>query len=312
MLQLRQPRPSKQTRPDDLAGVIVFGKEPRVESPPPPSEPNLMGVESTDRRREHRPGRRDEAGPGHLPRGHRPADRRSSPTATRTAANRSSRRSPPRRWTCRSTSCRSTTATTARSWSRRSSLPPDVKKGETVNINVVVRASEPTRGTLADLPEGRQLPGARGRQREARRRSSCSAGVNVFTLKQTITEPNFYTFTAEFIPDERQRRPPGRSTTWPRASRTPEARRSVLLIEGTAGEHAELVQALREKEIEVKTLVAPRIDGTGGVGGDPLPTDLARASAVRRVILGNVPKDAFTDEPAGAARPRTSTTWARA
>src|SRR5260221_373343 len=28
------------------------------------------------------------------------------------------------------------------------SLPPDVKKGETVNINVVVRASEPTRGTL--------------------------------------------------------------------------------------------------------------------------------------------------------------------
>src|SRR5436305_40609 len=28
------------------------------------------------------------------------------------------------------------------------SLPPDVKKGETVNINVVVRASEPTKGTL--------------------------------------------------------------------------------------------------------------------------------------------------------------------
>ena len=28
------------------------------------------------------------------------------------------------------------------------SIPPDVKKGETVNINVVIRASEPTSGTL--------------------------------------------------------------------------------------------------------------------------------------------------------------------
>ena len=27
-------------------------------------------------------------------------------------------------------------------------------------------------------------------------------GINVFTLKQLITEPNFYTFTAEFIPDK--------------------------------------------------------------------------------------------------------------
>ena len=27
-------------------------------------------------------------------------------------------------------------------------IPPDVKKGEKVNINVVIRASEPTRGTL--------------------------------------------------------------------------------------------------------------------------------------------------------------------
>ena len=31
----------------------------------------------------------------------------------------------------------------------------------------------------------------------------------------------------------------------------------VLLIEGTRSEHAELVKALREKEIEVKVLVGP-------------------------------------------------------
>ena len=27
-------------------------------------------------------------------------------------------------------------------------------------------------------------------------------GVNVFTLKQLITEPSFYTFTAEFVPEK--------------------------------------------------------------------------------------------------------------
>ncbi len=81
------------------------------------------------------------------------------------------------------------------------SIPPDVKKGETVNINVVIRASEPTRGTLqvfqkADNyrapPPGNEKPQPVELQR----------GVNVFNLKQLITEPNFYTFTAEFVPEE--------------------------------------------------------------------------------------------------------------
>ncbi len=69
----------------------------------------------------------------------------------------------------------------------------------------------------------------------------------------------------------------------------------VLLIEGTAGEHVELVRALREKKLEVTTLVAPRIDGSGAVGGDPLPIDLAQLQPYDTVILANVPKDAFTE-----------------
>ena len=69
----------------------------------------------------------------------------------------------------------------------------------------------------------------------------------------------------------------------------------MLLIEGTRGEHAELVKALREKEIEVRLLAAPKIDGSGGVGGDPLPTDLAQLQPYDSVILGNVPKEAFTE-----------------
>src|SRR5271163_1063757 len=38
---------SKNRRREDLAGVVVFGREPRVEIPPAPSEFNLLGIEST-------------------------------------------------------------------------------------------------------------------------------------------------------------------------------------------------------------------------------------------------------------------------
>ena len=82
------------------------------------------------------------------------------------------------------------------------SIPPDVKKGETVNIDVVIRASEPTTGHAPDLPEGRQLPGPGRRQRAARADRARSAESTYFTLKQLITEPNFYTFSAEFIPEQ--------------------------------------------------------------------------------------------------------------
>src|SRR5262249_61955557 len=42
------------------------------------------------------------------------------------------------------------------------SIPPDVKKGERVAINVVIRASEPTRGTLQifQKSDGARMPAA--------------------------------------------------------------------------------------------------------------------------------------------------------
>ena len=42
--------------------------------------------------------------------------------------------------------------------------------------------------------------------------------------------------------------------------------------------------------------VAPRIDQTGIVGGDQLPTDIAQLQPYDAVILANVPKDSFTEE----------------
>ena len=104
------------------------------------------------------------------------------------------------------------------------SIPPDVKKGETVNIDVVIRASEPTRGTLQifQKSDGRRVPAAGNEQPMP---VELDRGVNVYTLKQLITEPNFYTFSAEFIPDEGQRRPPRDQQPRPRGSPTRGARR---------------------------------------------------------------------------------------
>jgi uncharacterized membrane protein len=173
------------------------------------------------------------------------------------------------------------------------SIPPDVKKGETVNIDVVIRASEPTRGTLQvfQKSDNYRAPAVGSEQPVP---VELERGINVKTLRQLITEPNFYTFSAEFIPekgsgDRRAINNVAEGFTHARG------KAQVLLIEGTRGEHAELVKALREKEIEVKVLAAPKIDGSGGVGGDPLPTDLAQLQPYDTVILGNVPKEAFTE-----------------
>jgi uncharacterized membrane protein len=173
------------------------------------------------------------------------------------------------------------------------SIPPDVKKGERVNINVVIRASEPTRGTLQifQKSDGARMPAAGNEKPEP---VELQRGVNVLTLKQLITEPNFYTFSAEFIPEMGSG---DRRAINNRAEGFTHARgkAQVLLIEGTAGEHSELVKALREKEIEVKVMVGPRIDGSTGIGGDTLPTDLAQLRPYDSVILANVPKEAFTE-----------------
>ncbi|WZO97527.1 glutamine amidotransferase [Isosphaeraceae bacterium EP7] len=119
-------------------------------------------------------------------------------------------------------------------------------------------------------------------------------GVNVFTLKQLITEPNFYTFTAEFNPgkgsgDRRAINNVAEGFTHARGTA------QVLLIEGTRGEHNELVKALREKKMEVTVLAAPKVGGGGDEGGDALPVDLAQLQPYDTVILGNVSKDALTE-----------------
>ena len=169
--------------------------------------------------------------------------------------------------------------------------PPDVKQGDTVELNVVLRAASPTRGKLQMFQRsGNYQTSVTGKPIEL----ELERGITVKTLKQTITEPNFYTFTAEFVPDEGsgdRRRINNSAEGFVSARGTAH----VLLIEGTRGEHDELAEALRSKKIQVTSLVAPGFGSNGVETGDQLPTDLAELQLYDAVILANVPKDSFTE-----------------
>lgn len=278
-------------RAGDLAGVIVFGKGPRVESPPTAYPNALLGIESLID-----PEYTDLASAVKLALATFPED-----TARRIVilsdGNENRGGALEQALGAKGLNVQIDVLPMEYRYDRevlveKIALPSDVKKGETVNINVVIRASEPTKGTLQIYEKRDNYRSTAGGEQPVP--VELKRGINVFTLKQTITQPDFYTFTAEFIPelgsgDRRAINNTAEGFTQARG----EAR--VLLIEGTRGEHDELVQALRDKGLEVTVLAAGEVEGGGVMGGDPLPSDLAQLQAYDTVILGNVPKDVFTE-----------------
>ena len=284
---------SKKRRRDDLSGVVVFGKEPRVEVPPAPSELNVSGgIENTID-----PENTDLGAAVKLALATFPED-----TARRIVVlsdgNENRGNLLEQALAAKQLGVQVDVLPVDYVYDRevlveKVAIPPDVKKGERVNINVVIRASEPTRGTLQIFQKSDNAT-APAPGNEKPEPVELQRGVNVFTLQQLITEPNFYTFSAVFNPeqgsgDRRAINNVAQGFTHARG------KAQVLLIEGTAGEHGELVKALREKEIEVKVMTGPRIDGSTGLGGDTLPTDLAQLQPYDAIILANVPKEAFTE-----------------
>ncbi len=287
---------TKKRRKDDLTGVIVFGKTPSVETPPSPSEILLPGVESSVDGEYT-----DMASALKLTLATFPED-----TARRVVligdGNENRGNVLEQALAAKSLGVQVDVVPIEYHYDRevlveKVSIPPDVKEGERVNINVVIRASEPTRGTLQifQKADNYRAPAPGNEQPQP---VELKRGVNVLTLKQLITKPNFYTFTAEFIPekgsgDRRAINNVAEGFTHARGTA------QVLLIEGKKGEHAELVKALTEKKINVTTLTASSVIATEGDDnagiGDPLPTDPAQLQPYDCVILGNVPKDAFTE-----------------
>ena len=174
------------------------------------------------------------------------------------------------------------------------SIPPDVKKGETVNINVVIRASEPTRGTLQifQKSDNYRAPAAGNEQPVP---VELDRGINVKTLKQLITEPNFYTFSRRVHSRQGQRRPPGDQ----------QHRRGVHPRPGQGPGPLDRGHARRAR----RAGQGPAREGDRGQGaGRPAGSTARAASAATRcrptwpsfslmtaVILANVPKEAFTE-----------------
>jgi uncharacterized membrane protein len=291
MLQYINEAARKQKRRDDLAGVIVFGRNARVETPPSPNPPSMLSIENPID-----PQYTDLAGAIKLALGSFPED-----TARRIVilsdGNENRGSALEQALIAADQKVQIDTLPIEYSYDRevlveRVSVPPDVKQGETVNINVVIRASEPVAGSLQVFQKvGTYLVPLNEKPEPV----ELERGINVRTLKQTIQEPNFYTFTAQFIPDrgsgdQKEVNNAADAFVYARGAA------KVLLIEAARGEHAELVQALREKQIEVDVLVAPRIEAGGETGGDQLPTDIAQLQPYDAVILGNVPKDSFTEQ----------------
>ncbi|MDE2506341.1 MAG: VWA domain-containing protein [Planctomycetota bacterium] len=282
---------TRKRRADDLAGVIVFGKTAAVEAPPAPTQLDLLGIENSIET-DHT----DLAKAIKLALATFPEDS-ARRIVVLSDGNENRGSAVEQALAARDLDVQIDVVPIEYRYDRevlveKVSVPPEVKEGETVKISVVIRASEPTRGTLqifqksddyrAPAP-GNEKPQAIELQR----------GINVFTLNQLITKPNFYTFTAEFVPDQDSgdRRAMNNSAAGFTQAR---GKGHVLLIEGTKGEHSEFVRALQEKKIQVTSLTAPKVDGSGDVGGDPMPTDLAQLQPYDALILGNVPKDAFT------------------
>jgi uncharacterized membrane protein len=156
--------------------------------------------------------------------------------------------------------------------------PTDVHLGDTVNLNVIVRASAPVAGTLRIFQKAsnRTTP-------LVEKDVELSRGVNAYSVPLKIEETNFYTYEARFQPAD---------PTVDRIAANNDVSSfiyvkgtaQVLFIEGTAGEHDKLVEALRQENIEVIQ-----------VASDQVPDSLAELRPFDSVILANLPREALSD-----------------
>ena len=103
------------------------------------------------------------------------------------------------------------------------SIPPDVKKGETVNINVVIRASEPTRGTLQifQKADNYRAPAAGNEKPAADRAPAWNQRLHAQAAHHRA---EFLHVHGRVHSRARAAATAGRSTTSPRGSPTPGAR----------------------------------------------------------------------------------------
>jgi uncharacterized membrane protein len=167
-------------------------------------------------------------------------------------------------------------------------MPPDVRKGQPFDLRVVVNNTTEARPGESGIVGGRLVVSERTNDQPHELSSDhveLKPGKNFFTVRQQIDKPDFYTYEAQFIPDD-----PADDTMSQnnRATTFTHVRGSgqVLLIEShdARGENQELVERLRANNLEVT--VQP---------SNQLFNNLSELQQYDTVILANVPRSGGED-----------------
>jgi Mg-chelatase subunit ChlD/uncharacterized membrane protein len=169
-------------------------------------------------------------------------------------------------------------------------IPSDVNRGQPFDLRVVLN------NTAKPGEPGAAVPGKLKVVRKTRDREevlqeaqvTINPGKQVYTLREEIDSPDFYTYEAVFTPDDRRQdalAENNRGTAFTNVR----GRGQVLLIEDqedpdNRGQFDLLVDRLRRENLQVTTR------GTH----EPIGS-LAELQPFDTVILGNVPREAFTD-----------------
>ncbi len=170
----------------------------------------------------------------------------------------------------------------------RVAIPPDVRRGEPFDLRVVI-----TNTAQATANDSGEVPGRLVLSRTAGGHTDVLSdqpvvlppGKKVYTIRQKIDAPNFYTYEARFVPDRKG------DDAMPQNNRATafthiQGKGQVLLIEDPEhpGEFGVLVERLRQQGLEVD------VQSSGQTF-----TSLAELQPYDTVLLANVPREQFSD-----------------
>ena len=167
-------------------------------------------------------------------------------------------------------------------------MPPDVRKGQPFDLRIVVNNTTEARPDEPGVVGGRLRVLERTSDQPVELSSQhvdLPPGKSVFTVRQQIDKPDFYTYEAQFIPDDPAddaMSQNNRATTFTHVRGSGQ----VLLIESqdARGENSELVERLRANNLEVT--VQP---------SNQLFSNLSELQQYDTVILANVPRSGGDD-----------------
>jgi uncharacterized membrane protein/Mg-chelatase subunit ChlD len=171
-------------------------------------------------------------------------------------------------------------------------LPPDVRRGQPFDMRIVLNNTTPLEPGKSGVVSGRLIVSERTDDQPivlSDQHIDLPPGKHVFTLRQQIDRPQFYSYDARFVPDnlaEDTLAQNNRGTAFTHVRGSGQ----ILLIEDDEhqGEHGLFVERLRKDNLEVTVRSSKQ-----------LFTGLAELQPFDTVILANVPREHFSDQQIG-------------